>query len=128
MPARTASRGSSASSAGAAASSEPALLDALSKEELEMTVEAYLRAQCEKRIGTLKRHMEGKVEDFEAAAKRQDAFQQEIAAKYGASMANMMAPAATAPPPTKGSKKGGKKGAEDEEKPQKAKSSACSIQ
>ena len=47
MPARTASRGSSASSAGAAASSEPALLDALSKEELEMTVEAYLRAQCE---------------------------------------------------------------------------------
>lgn len=70
MPACTASRGSSASSAGAAASSEPALLDALSKEELEMTVEAYLRAQCEKRIGTLKRHMEGKVEEFEAAAKR----------------------------------------------------------
>ena len=65
MPARTASRGSSASSAGAAASSEPALLDALSKEELEMTVEAYLRAQCEKRIGTLKRHMEGKVEEAE---------------------------------------------------------------
>ena len=69
-----------------------------------------------------------KIKQFEAAAKRQDAFQQEIAAKYGASMANMMAPAATAPPPTKGSKKGGKKGAEDEEKPQKAKSSACSIQ
>ena len=46
-----------------------------------------------------------KIKQFEAAAKRQDAFQQEIAAKYGASMANMMAPAATAPPPTKGSKK-----------------------
>ena len=69
-----------------------------------------------------------KIKQFEAAAKRQDAFQRGIAAKYGASMANMMAPAATAPPPTKGSKKGGKKGAEDEEKPQKAKSSACSIQ
>ena len=70
MPARTASRGSSASSADAAASSEPALLDALSKEELEMTVEAYMRAQCEKRIGTLKRHMQTKVEEFESAAKR----------------------------------------------------------
>ena len=51
---------------------------------------------------------------FAAARDRQDAFQEEVAAKYGATMANCMAPAATQPA--------------KRAKPKKASSAACSIQ
>lgn len=43
---------------------------AFSQEELGMTVEQYLQAQCQQRITSLKRHMEERLADFESSVKR----------------------------------------------------------
>ena len=42
----------------------------LTEAELDMTVEEYLRAQCERRVDQLKRHMEGLIESFDGEAKK----------------------------------------------------------
>ena len=54
----------------ASATANATLNDALSDAELDMTVEEYLRAQCDRRVEQLKRHMEGLIESFDGEAKK----------------------------------------------------------
>jgi hypothetical protein len=55
----------------APARAAPAIdVGALSAAEREMSVEAFLKAECKKRTQHLVRHMEGHVDEFEKAAKR----------------------------------------------------------
>lgn len=47
----------------------PDLTAALTEAELDMTVEDYLRAQCDRRVESLKRHMDSLIDGFEGEAK-----------------------------------------------------------
>ena len=42
----------------------------LTEAELDMSVEEYLKAQCERRVEQLKRHMEGLIDSFDGEAKK----------------------------------------------------------
>ena len=63
-----------------------------------MTVEEYLRGQCERRVEQLKRHMDGLIDSFDGEAKKARTVLRDIAANTGSSE-----PVATtdgsAPPP-----------------------------
>ena len=50
--------------------SKEQLVASLSEEELDMSVEEYLRAQCSRRVDVLKRHMASLVESFSSESKR----------------------------------------------------------
>ena len=56
------------------------LSTSLTDAELDMTVEEYLRAQCERRVEQLKRHMEGLIESFDGEAKKARKVLREIGA------------------------------------------------
>ncbi|KAL3932703.1 MAG: hypothetical protein SGPRY_000597 [Prymnesium sp.] len=51
----------------------------LTEDELEMTVEQYLKAQCARNIAALKRHMDSLIGDFHEEAKRAKNTLQEVA-------------------------------------------------
>jgi hypothetical protein len=56
------------------------LSDSLTVDELEMTVEEYLKKQCDQRIDKLKRHVEGLIDDFNTEAKKARTVLREVAA------------------------------------------------
>ena len=65
-----------------------ALHKSLTEEELAMTVEEYLKAQCDRRVAHLKRHMESLVDSFEEEAKKARKVLRDIGANAGAETAD----------------------------------------
>ena len=74
---------------------DPALADSLTEEELDMTVEEYLKKQCERRVEQLKRHMEGLVENFDGEAKKARTVLRDVAANASGSTEDDSAAAAS---------------------------------
>ena len=53
-----------------------------------MTVEEYLKKQCEQRVDQVKRHMEGLIESFDGEAKKARTVLREVAANAGSGAAD----------------------------------------